>query len=478
MKGEKLGGRYQIISNLQRGGFGATFIAEDTQRPGNPKCVVKQLKPLATDPQTLWQAKRLFVQEAEIQEKLGKHDQIPQLLAYFQENEEFYLVQEYIEGHDLSQELRPLGKQFDETEVRKLLEEILEVLQFVHQHKVIHRDIKPSNIRRRQSDGKIVLIDFGAVKQVTSLKVNHQGQTNFTVAIGTPGYMPSEQANYNPQFSSDVYAVGIIGIQALTGKYPNYQLGSRLPTDPDTGEIIWRNQTKVSHHLAEILDKMVRYDFRQRYSTAELALQAIQQLSSSSYHRNIGSKGQILVTKIPWKFLIGLATTIAVALVILLFNKVICTKENLLTYENSSFGMKIKYPETWSRQDTENPVTSEVVTFLPPKQSQTDTFTEKLTLSVADFAGTLEESTKFFNEDINKHLPEAKIIEQTATTLSHKPARKIIFSGKDGEKSLKTLQIWTLKGDKAYLLTYTANIDDYDKFIQCANEMIKSFDIN
>ncbi|MBW4447387.1 MAG: serine/threonine protein kinase [Spirirestis rafaelensis WJT71-NPBG6] len=408
MKGEKLGGRYQIISNLQRGGFGATFIAVDTQRPGNPKCVVKQLKPLATDPETLREAKRFFDQEAEILERLGKHDQIPQLLAHFEENKEFYLVQEYIEGHDLSEELPLISKQLSEAEVTKLLMEILEVLKFVHQHNVIHRDIKPSNIRRRQSDRKIVLIDFGAVKEVRSLEVNHQGQINFTVAIGTPGYMPSEQAYRNPQFSSDVYAVGIIGIQALTGIYPDSQISSRFSIDPDTGEIIWRNQTKVSPQLAEILDTMVRYDFRQRYPTAKLALQALQQLSSSpiasqsktlkvnpsTSPQNIPlQKGQVSVNRIPWKFLIRLATVAAVATIILLSPQIIHTRENLLTYENSSFGIKIKYPEAWQRQDVENPVTTEIVTFLSPKQSDADTFQEKLTISVEDFSGTLEEST-------------------------------------------------------------------------------------
>jgi serine/threonine-protein kinase len=123
MLGQTIGGRYRIIRQIGKGGFGVTFLAEDIQRPGNPHCVVKQLKPMATDPYTLRAGKILFEREAEVQENLGNHDQIPRLLAHFEENQEFYLVQEYIEGHDLSQEVL-LGKQLSEPVVIKLLEDI------------------------------------------------------------------------------------------------------------------------------------------------------------------------------------------------------------------------------------------------------------------------------------------------------------------------------------------------------------------
>ncbi len=216
------------------------------QRPGNPQCVVKQLKPLASDPYTLREAKRLFDQEAKTLEELGKHDQIPRLLAHFEENQKFYLVQEYIEGHDLNQEVIP-GKQLSEAVVIKLLQNILEVLAFVHQQKVIHRDLKPSNIRRRQSDNKVVLIDFGAVKEITTQVVNPQGQTTFTIPIGTRGYTPSEQTNGKPKLSSDVYTCGIICIQALTGINPNPDVEG-FPTHPHTGEIIKTNYWQILLH--------------------------------------------------------------------------------------------------------------------------------------------------------------------------------------------------------------------------------------
>ena len=162
MLGQTLAGRYHIIKHLGGGGFSQTYLAEDKKRSGNPRCVVKQLKPYYNDPQTLQIARRLFKTETETLHLLGTHPLIPELLDSFEENQEFYLVQELIEGKDLSKELIP-GKRFSEPEVIAILQNIIEILVFVQQHKVIHRDIKPPNLMRRNSDKKIFLIDFGAV---------------------------------------------------------------------------------------------------------------------------------------------------------------------------------------------------------------------------------------------------------------------------------------------------------------------------
>ncbi|HEY9813110.1 MAG TPA: tetratricopeptide repeat protein [Candidatus Sericytochromatia bacterium] len=272
--GQALGGRYQIISLLGQGGFGTTFLAEDLHLPGNHRCVVKQLKPQATDLLTLQTARRLFDTEAQVLYQLGNHNQIPQLFAFFEENQEFYLVQEFIPGNNLSKEI-VAGQQLGEDQVIGLLIEILEILEFVHQQNVIHRDVNPDNLIRRSQDGKLVLIDFGAVKLSTTVVTNVNSNINVTVAIGTRGYLPSEQANGNPRLSSDIYAVGIIGIQALTGLLPN-----QLTFDAQTNEIVWRNQVSVSADLGNILDKMVRYDFRDRYQSATEALAAIKNFNT------------------------------------------------------------------------------------------------------------------------------------------------------------------------------------------------------
>jgi eukaryotic-like serine/threonine-protein kinase len=262
--------RYKIIKHLGSGGFGATYLAEDSNIPitPKPKCVVKHLQPSNPAPEVLELAKQLFEREATTLYKLGNlHPQIPKLSEHFQENGEFYLVQEFIDGKDLSYEIVP-GQKLSETDTIQLLQEILEVLAVVHQNNIIHRDIKPANIMRR-SDGKIILIDFGAVKEIKGLSMS-QGQVTSTIAIGTPGYMPSEQAVGEPRLCSDVYAIGMLGIYAATGIQPH-----QLPKDPNNGEVIWRNWANISDKTANVLDGMVKYHFSLRYPTAAQALDAV-----------------------------------------------------------------------------------------------------------------------------------------------------------------------------------------------------------
>ncbi|NET33616.1 MAG: tetratricopeptide repeat protein [Cyanothece sp. SIO1E1] len=290
-----LGGRYKIISELGSGGFGHTFLAKDVHLPNHPYCVIKHLKPYVHTPEELQTARRLFNTEAQALYQLGHHDQIPRLLAHFEQNREFYLAQEFIEGKPLTQSLQ-LGRPWPEADVIALLQDILAILACVHQQNVIHRDIKPANLIRRQLDGRIVLIDFGAVKQATTVLINAQTGGLKTIAIGTEGYMPKEQLGGSPRFSSDVYAVGMLGIQALTGLHP-----TRLDEDLQTSEIHWRDRTpQVSPELAAILDRMVRYDFRTRYPTATDALTALLPLSKqrqgSQLPGQIASEQPIQVT--------------------------------------------------------------------------------------------------------------------------------------------------------------------------------------
>ncbi|MCU0567244.1 MAG: tetratricopeptide repeat protein [Oculatellaceae cyanobacterium Prado106] len=274
-----LGGRYKVLSLLGVGGFGQTFLANDLHLPGHPICVVKQLKPEITNDHTLQMARRCFNTEAEVLYQLGNHEQIPRLLAHFEDNQEFYLAQEFIEGQPLAKELIE-GQPWPEDQVIHLLKDILQILTFVHQQQVIHRDIKPSNLIRRKKDGKIELIDFGAVKQVgTQGSVDPEtGLTNVTISIGTKGYMPNEQLAGKPRFSSDIYAVGIIGIQALTGVHPRHF------EEDARGELAWYDRTsQVSPGLMATLDRMVRYDFRERYPTAIEALNALSVLPLEAF---------------------------------------------------------------------------------------------------------------------------------------------------------------------------------------------------
>lgn len=274
MIGQILDGRYHVVRNLGEGGFSKTFLAEDTRRPGHPICVVKHLQPARTDPNFLAVARRLFHSEADALEKLGHHDQIPRLLAFFEQQQEFYLVQEFVPGAALAQMLTP-GQPWPEAQVRILLQELLQTLAFIHRQGVIHRDIKPENIIRRQSDDKYILVDFGSVKQVSSQTLLQNDQMTGTVIVGTPGYMAGEQGRGKPRPSSDIYALGIVAIQALTGTHP-----SKFQED-EFGELVWQGQAQVSPQLSTVLTKMVRYYFKVRYQSAEEVLQDLKAARTS-----------------------------------------------------------------------------------------------------------------------------------------------------------------------------------------------------
>ena len=269
MIGNILRQRYRIIKQLGAGGFGETYFAEDLDIPVTPKpvCVVKKLHPEEIDQYTI----RLFEQEAQILYQLGQnHNQIPKLYAYFQEGQDFYLVQEFIDGYDLTQEISP-GKKLSENDVIQLLRDVLEILVYVHENKVIHRDIKPANIMRRK-DGKLVLIDFGIVKQINTTIAMKSGSTSRTISIGTGGYMPIEQAIGKPKYSSDIYALGMTAIQALI------DLSPRLLAEDDDGEVLWIDQVEISDKLENFINKMVCYDWRQRYRNAKEALDELNQI--------------------------------------------------------------------------------------------------------------------------------------------------------------------------------------------------------
>jgi serine/threonine-protein kinase len=267
-----LNNRYKIIQTLGSGGFGNTFLAEDTHMPSGRRCAIKQLKPIANDPQMFLQAQTRFQREAAILEDLGEgSNQIPKLYAYFSEAGQFYLVQEFIEGQTLTKKVQAEGV-LSEKAVKDILVSLLPVLDFVHSKRMIHRDIKPDNIIIRQRDGKPVLIDFGAVKESVGAGNTAVGNAVASMVIGTPGFMPSEQGVGHPVFASDLYSLALTAIYLLTGKLPQ-----DLQSDPRTGEILWHQYaSNLSPGFTAVLDKAIQSHPRDRFSTAREMLDALQ----------------------------------------------------------------------------------------------------------------------------------------------------------------------------------------------------------
>ncbi len=280
--------RYLLVKGLGKGGFGATFLAADLFLPGKPLCVIKQLRPATDNPQFFSMAKELFEREAETLGKIGNHPQIPRLLDYFENSKQFYLIQEFVKGDNLQQEIKKQGP-LSESKVRQVVQEISIILKDIHHQKVIHRDIKPANIIRREIDNKLVLIDFGVVKnQVNTVgsQKNTEQTTLTAFAVGTPGFAPPEQLAMRPVYASDIYALGITSIYLLTGKAPK-----NLDCDPITGEMNWRKYVSISDHFANILSKMLEVSVKHRYKTAE---EVLKELDLESH---LGSLSQGMVSK-------------------------------------------------------------------------------------------------------------------------------------------------------------------------------------
>ncbi len=263
---------YPIIKELGDGGFGKTFLATNTLLPARPYCVIKQLKPVGNDPQLQQLIQERFEKEATILEGLGDGSQgmIPRLYAYFVEQGEFYLSQEYIDGQTLSDRVRIQGL-FTEQQVRDLLTNILPTLTYVHSRGIVHRDIKPDNIMLRQRDNQPILIDFGAVKETMNTVMRNSGNSTRSIVIGTPGFMPIEQLAGRPMYTSDIYSLGLTAIYVLTGKMPE-EIGS----DPSTGDISWQPYAaNVSPQLVEVLNKAIQPSSRDRYTNAQEMLAAL-----------------------------------------------------------------------------------------------------------------------------------------------------------------------------------------------------------
>ena len=263
--------RYLICSQLGRGGFGMTFLAQNIYLPGQPLCVVKKFDPQFTDPTLIAIAHKQFELEALSLSRLGSHAQIPSLLDYFQVGTDLYLVEEYIPGIDLLQIVSKQGR-FTESEVEIFVTQMSRLLEYLQLHHSIHRDIKPQNIILCPTDGRFVLVDFGIVKDIDPATTSRHDLES--MAVGTPGFAPPEQLANRTVFASDLYALGMTCIYLLTGKNP-----SQFPTDPYTCELLWSDTVEISLELSEIINKMIQLPLAERYHSATEVITALENRS-------------------------------------------------------------------------------------------------------------------------------------------------------------------------------------------------------
>jgi serine/threonine protein kinase len=495
--GKILRGRYYIVKELGKGGFSVTYLSQDRDLPGYPLCVVKRLQPRINDRVSWQNAQKRFITEANVLQKLGEHPQIPKLLAYFEENQEFYLVQEFIDGDNLEEEINE--KLLSETEASEVLKDVLEILKFVHEHNVIHRDIKPSNLIRRHQDRRIVLIDFGAVKEIT-VSSGLAPNANWTNIIGTIGYMAPEQIAGQPNLSSDIYALGKTILYSLT----------RQLIDEDSSTLDVMNHPslgKISPKLTNILNTMTKQSYYQRYQSVADVLQELNKKEfsipvvdrhsldlgneetaiSNSFNNNLISSSFNNRRKKSKKFKLKIPSLLSIALVILGFISVLFflstsnrkSIEEAIAYKAIDYGFQIEYPKTWTKQDVEDPITGEIVAFISPSEGEYDLFQERIVITIEDLPNNLKTLEDYKEELIDK-LRDPKnnaltIEEERKIKISDRPAYKIVYSRKDGQIELQQMEVFTIKNNQVYVLTYSAERAKYSKFLKIAQDTIKSF---
>ncbi|HIK12222.1 MAG TPA: protein kinase [Oscillatoriaceae cyanobacterium M33_DOE_052] len=288
-----LADRYRATKTIGQGGFGKTFLAVDEYKPSHPPCVIKQFLPQTNSPASAQKAAELFQREAQQLDELGRHDQIPELYAHFAQEQQQYLVQEFIDGENLEKELAANGA-FNEQQIRQLLQDLLPVLQFVHEQGVIHRDIKPENILRRRVDGKLVLVDFGSAKNFSNKATNKVGTT-----IGSAGYVAPEQLLGKATPASDLYSLGVTCVRLLT------QIAPLQLYDYREGVWVWRDylQYPVSDRLSALLEKLLQTKLEKRYQSVAQVQEAFREVTAAS----IPPQSDAIATASPslWTRLLG-----------------------------------------------------------------------------------------------------------------------------------------------------------------------------
>lgn len=505
--GKLLRQRYYIVQQLGTSSFSPAYLAEDRDFPPTTYCVIKiiqfehsnkNLNPQSEQWQNL---QKYFIAETNKIKRLGKHPQIPQLLDYFEENWQFYLVQEFIEGENLEQIVEK--GLLSETDAIKMLRDVLKILDFVHQQGVIHQDIQPSNLILRRQDNKMSLINFGEIKQI-SLKVNSQLEDSPPQIIGKLGYVTPEQKKGQPNFTSDIYALGKTVIYALSCKSPHKVNLQTIELDNLTKNLseyeAQHTLTKISPRLTNILNKMVKQDYRERYQSAVEVLTELEREENVVYlpppflvsppNEDLVLKPQVTKLKPKKrKVMIWVLSIIPFLAAITTFAMGISRNRyrgfteyiNSSQHSNNNYAIRIKYPKSWSVKPLEDPITGEVVVFSSPKESESDIFQERIFITVENLPNgieTLDEYAQVLTERIINN-PQYDIIvyPYEEIKLANKIAQNIVYSRQINQIDIRQLEVFTIDDKQVYTVTYMAERSKYSKFFKIANKTIQSLEI-
>jgi eukaryotic-like serine/threonine-protein kinase len=502
--GKILCDRYRILEELSQDDFSTVYVAEDLGQTGKSKCQIERLQP-RYDSEVLgtksWQkVLQAFVAEGNVLKNISQHPQIPQLLAFFEGDRHFYLVQELIEGESLAQKLTK--SVITEAEAIEWLQEILGVLEFIHQAGVIHLNIQPASLFQEQA-GKKFLTDFASIKN--AIVFNKQ----FTQTVTNQNFASLEQQRGKPNFSSDIYALGKTIIYALTGQISEFiQVKSSNSKTNQTALKIQNIATaNIRPELADILNKMVGERSSQRYQSVSEVLAELDferqnvvvfpppffNNSPSStpavYSRPSRTKNRVNFQPkakdrskfwrvILWS-LLTLPFIVASVMIFIGINK--NAYKDFDSYVNGDYQFKLKYPQDWSNQELSDPITGGVAVFASPLETDADLFLEKVYIAVEYLASestTLEEYTNTVFERIKQQKGnEIEVYQDRKTQIAQSPARMIIYSRQEGGLQLRQMEVFTIKNNQVYIAIYTAERAKFSKFLDTAEKIIDSWEI-
>lgn len=504
--GKILCDRYRVIKELSHDDFSRVYLAEDLQQINKAKCQIERLQP-QYDSEVLgvqsWQnVLQAFFDQGNVLKNISQHPRIPQLLAYFECEREFYLVREFINGVSLEQKLERLDSVegsrslIKEPEAINWLKEILEVLDFIHQAGIAHLNIQPSSLIQHQ-DGRKFLTNFSGIKNAVLFG------NQLSKSIANQDFASPEQLQGKLDFTTDIYGLGKTIIYALTGNNTDF-FESELLKSEDNGnlsDLSSLSTAKIRPELADILNKMVDENPGERYQNVADVLAELDfnhnivtlpppffSRSQSSKTRSTRVKNSVNSQKVSShsKFTQGILYSlftlpfiIALGLIFIGINKNVY--KEFRNYQSENYQFRIKYPQIWSYQELDDPITGGVVVFTSPLETDADLFLEKVYITVEYLyseSTTLEQYTQTVFERIDQEQGnEVEVHQDRKTKIGQYPARMVIYSRKEGGVQLRQMEAFTIKNNRVYIAIYTAERAKFSKFLDTAKKMISSWEI-
>ena len=504
--GKILYDRYRIVQQLSQNDWSTVYLAEDLASNSPVPCKIERLQP-QYDHEILgaqsWQkVQQTFETQGDILKNVSQHPQIPQLLAFFECDREFYLVREHIDSISLEQKLdRGL---ISEEEAIAWLQEILRVLEFIHQQDIAHLNIQPTSLILDR-DGKKFLTNFAVVKNAILFD-----REELTATLN-PDFSPTDRLKSD--FHSDIYSLGKTIVYALTGKLANSIGTQSADSSQKLTNLTQAPKAKISLELAGVLNKMLVSHPQQCYQSASEVLGDLDferkmvtfpppftnnrfapRSASRSKPKKDNATVSSKISRTIW-FLLSLPFIIASIIIFVGLNKNSDRRldfynggdsnnglsRNFVEYSNSEYQFALEYPDTWSERQIDDPITGEIVVFASPKETDADLFVEKVYIAVEYLSlesTTLEEySQSVLNRIENTSNSNLERYEDFQTKIDNSPARMVIYSRNEGSLQLRQMEAFTIKNDRVYIAIYTAERAKFSKFYPMVEKMINSWQI-